>query len=182
MLAPSIAARFSSTTVLLLVATVGVLARGPERPAAASSGAVTVREPAFGLPHNCVTIDLELAREVAKGRLGQLIFISRVARGTLYQAVGSLLLGSLNDDIRVRKEGCTSSELYDRFSKLPRREQALLLGYLRSINDTIDAIYAGEPPEPLEVSLLRRLGLGHDLFGNATNISDQVDPYYSSCR
>ena len=30
----------------------------------------------------------------------------------------------------------------------------------------------------MEVALLQLLGLGDDLFGNATNISDQVDPFY----
>ncbi len=47
------------------------------------------------------------------------------------------------------------------------------------MNDTIDAIYAGTLPEPIEVSILKNdFGLAADLFGNATNLSDQVDPYY----
>jgi hypothetical protein len=47
------------------------------------------------------------------------------------------------------------------------------------VNDIIDEVYAGTLPEPIEVNLLRSfLGLGSDLFGNATNISDQVDPFY----
>jgi len=54
----------------------------------ASPGAVTVREPAFGLPHIYADTDLELAREtgreIAKDRLGQLILMARVGRGTLY--------------------------------------------------------------------------------------------------
>jgi acyl-homoserine lactone acylase PvdQ len=56
----------------------------------ASPGAVTVREPAFDLPHIYADTDLELAREtgreIAKDRLDQLIIMARVGRGTLYQA------------------------------------------------------------------------------------------------
>ena len=48
--------------------------------------AVTVREPAFGLPHIFADTDLELAREngreIAKDRLGQIILLARVGRGT----------------------------------------------------------------------------------------------------
>ena len=151
----------------------------------ASPGAVTVREPAFGLPHIYADTDLELAREngrqIAKDRLGQLILISRVARGTLYQAFGALDPSTLDDDIQVRREGYTSSELNGAFQKLPPDLQAYILEYCKGVNDTIDAIYAGTLPEPLEVNLLRTLlGLGNDLFGNATTISDQPDPYYKA--
>ena len=151
----------------------------------ASPGAVTVREPAFGLPHIYADTDLELAREngreIAKDRLGQLILISRVARGTLYQAFGALDPSTLGDDIQVRREGYTSSELNNMFQKLPEDLQAYILAYCEGVNDTIDDIYAGTLPEPLEVNLLRTLlGLGNDLFGNATAISDQPDPYYKA--
>src|SRR5690606_35117127 len=48
--------------------------------------AVTVREPAYGLPHIFAATDLELAREngrvIAQDRLGQMILIARVSRGT----------------------------------------------------------------------------------------------------
>jgi hypothetical protein len=149
----------------------------------ASPGAVTVREPAFGLPHIYADTDLELAREngreIAKDRLGQLILMTRVARGTLYQAFSQIEPSTFFDDVQVRKEGYTSSELNNMFAKLPPDDQALILEYCKGVNDTIDAIYAGTLPEPLEVNLFRgTLGLGNDLFGNATNISDQVDPYY----
>jgi hypothetical protein len=149
----------------------------------ASPGAVTVREPAFGLPHIYADTDLELAREngreIAKDRLGQLILISRVARGTLYQAFGTFDPSTFNDDLEVRRQGYTSSELNNMFEKSSPDMHALILEYCKGVNDTIDAIYAGTLPEPLEVNLLRTLlGLGDDLFGNATNISDQVDPYY----
>ncbi len=151
-------------------------------PVTASPGAVTIREPAFGLPHIYADTDLELAREagreIAKDRLGQLILMGRVARGTLYQAFGALDPGTLGDDVEVRREGYTSSELNGMFAKLPAPEQAFLVEYAKGVNDTIDAIYAGSLPEPLEIWLMRQLGLGDDLFGNATNISDQMDPYY----
>ncbi len=149
----------------------------------AQASAVTVREPAFGLPHIYADTDLELAREtgreIAKDRLGQLILMSRVGRGTLYQAFALLDPSTLNDDLEVRRTGYTSSELNNMFAKLPADLNSQILEYCKGVNDTIDAIYAGTLPEPLEVNLLRTLlGLGDDLFGNATNISDQVDPNY----
>ena len=65
------------------------------------------------------------------------------------------------------------------FAKLPQRERDILLAYCEGVNDTIDAVYAGALPEPIEVDApAQLLGFGDDLFGNATNISDQVDPYY----
>ena len=171
---------------IVLLALLGGMSGDAGHPSVtAAPGAVTLREPAFGLPHIYADTDLELAREngreVAKDRLGQLVLISRVARGTLFQAFGLLDPGTFNDDVEVREEGYTSSELNNMFAKLPAGEQALVLEYTRGINDTIDAIYAGTLPEPVEVNLLRSLlGLGNDLFGNATNISDQVDPFYKA--
>jgi len=151
----------------------------------ASPGAVTVREPAFGLPHIYADTDLELAREggreIAKDRLGQLILMARVGRGTLYQAFSLLDPSTLNDDMEVRRTGYTSSELNNMFAKLTADMQAQILEYCKGVNDTIDDIYAGTLPEPLEINLFKNmLGLGNDLFGNATNISDQVDPYYAA--
>jgi hypothetical protein len=151
----------------------------------ASPGAVTVREPVFGLPHIYADTDLELAREtgreIAKDRLGQLILMARVGRGTLYQAFALLDPSTFYDDLEVRREGYTSSELNNMFAKLPSDLQSQILEYCKGVNDTIDAIYAGTLPEPLEINLFKGLlGLGNDLFGNATNISDQVDPNYAT--
>jgi len=151
----------------------------------ASPGAVTVREPAFDLPHIYADTDLELAREngreIAKDRLGQLVLMARVGRGTLYQAFGALDPSTFYDDLEVRRTGYTSSELNNMFAKLPADLQVLFLEYCKGVNDTIEDIYAGTLPQPLEVHLFRNLlGLGNDLFGNATNISDQVDPYYAA--
>ena len=51
----------------------------------AAPGAVTIREPAFGLPHIYADTDAELAREAgrvaAEDRLGQLVLLRRVGRG-----------------------------------------------------------------------------------------------------
>ncbi len=151
----------------------------------ASPGAVTVREPAFDLPHIYADTDLELAREngreIAKDRLGQLILMARVGRGTLYQAFALLDASTFYDDLEVRRSGYTSSELNNMFAKLPTDLRTLILEYCKGVNDTIDAIYAGTLPEPLEIMLFRgTLGLEADLFGNATNISDQVDPYFAA--
>ena len=61
---------------------------------AAHGAAVTVREPAFGLPHIFADTDAELAREngreIAKDRLAQIILLARVGRDTLYQAFAPL--------------------------------------------------------------------------------------------
>jgi hypothetical protein len=151
------------------------------RPAPAAS--VTIREPAFGLPHFYGDTDLELAyengREIAKDRLGQLILLGRAGRGTLYQAFGPLDPSTLQDDIEARRTAYTSSELNAMFAKYPKKEQDYLFAYCDGVNDTIEDVYAGRLPQPIEVALLRQtLGLGNDLFGNATNVSDQVDPNY----
>jgi hypothetical protein len=152
-------------------------------PPTASAAAVTFREPAFGLPHIFADTDLELAREngreIAKDRLGQLILLGRVGRGTLSQAFGLLDPSTLDDDIEARQTQYTSSELNNMWAKLPQRERDLIMEYCKGVNDTIEEVYAGNLPEPIEVNILRNtLGLDDDLFGNATNISDQVDPHY----
>jgi hypothetical protein len=145
-------------------------------------GGTTLREPAFGLPHFVAHSDQALAREngreIAKDRLGQLILLGRVGRGTLSQVFGILDPSTLDDDVVARQTAYTSAELNDMFAKLPPNDAGVLLAYCDGINDTIEQVYAGALPEPVEVNLLRTLGVGADLFGNATNISDQVDPYY----
>lgn len=152
-------------------------------PLRALGAATTVREPAWGLPHIYADTDLELAREngrqVAKDRLGQIILLGRVGRGTLAQAFGVLDSSILNDDIEARLTQYTSSELNKMYDVLPQRLRDLIFEYCKGVNDVIDEVYAGTSPEPIEVTLLRNtLGLADDLFGNATNISDQVDPFY----
>jgi acyl-homoserine lactone acylase PvdQ len=61
-------------------------------PSAGFGAATTVREPAFGLPHIHATTDVELSREngkqIARDRLGQMMLVARVGRGTLYQVFG----------------------------------------------------------------------------------------------
>jgi len=153
-------------------------------PTSAWAAATTVREPAFGLPHIYGDTDLELAREngreIAKDRLGQLVLLARVGRGNLYQAFGILDSSTLSDDIEARRTAYTSSELNNMFNKMPQRERDMIFAYCMGVNDVIDQVYAGSLPEPIEVNILRNfLGLGTDLFGNKTNISDQVDPYYA---
>jgi len=152
------------------------------RSAKATPGTIVYRDAAYGLPHIYADTDLELAREngreIAKDRLGQIVLISRVARGTLYQAFGVLDASTFNDDVEVRRSGYTSSELNSMYDKLPADVRALIIEYCKGVNDTIEDVYAGNLPEPAEIFLLRALGLGNDLFGNATNVSDQTDPYY----
>jgi hypothetical protein len=152
-------------------------------PPLASAASVSVREPAFDLPHFYADTDLELVRmagrEIAKDRLVQMILFARSGRGTLHQPFGLLTPTFLPSDIATRQTNYTSSELNNMYAKMPQRERDLVLEYCKGVNDTIEEIYAGSLPQPLEVFLLRNLlGLGADLFGNATNISDQVDPFY----
>jgi hypothetical protein len=151
--------------------------------ATAHGAATTVREPAFGLPHIFADTDAELAREngreIAKDRLVQLILLARVGRGTLYQAFAPLDPSTLSSDVEARMTGYTSAELNAMYAHLPARERAAVLEYCKGVNDTIDAIYAGSLPEPLEVNILRTLGLDFDLFGNATPLSGLPDPLYA---
>jgi hypothetical protein len=168
-------------TARRLALTLGALLLGA---ATAHPAAVTVREPAFGLPHIFADTDLELAREngrqIARDRLGQIVLLARVGRGTLYQAFGGLDPSTLQDDIEARRTAYTSSELNAMFEKLPQRDRDALFEYCKGVNDIIDQIYAGALPSPIEVTILRNtLLLGDDLFGNKTNISDQLDPHYA---
>ena len=154
-------------------------------PQQASAASTTLRESAFSLPHFYGDTNAELAREngreIAKDRLVQMILLARVGRGTLAQALGILDPGLIDDDIDTRRTGYTSSELNNMYAKLPQSLQDQLLDYCRGVNDTIEAIYAGTLPEPLEINILRNLiGIGDDLFGNATDISDGVDPFYKA--
>jgi len=176
--------RLFSLSVLVGLALAIALSSQGSQVTVANPGAVTVREPAFGLPHIYADTDLELAREtgreVAKDRLGQLILMARVGRGTLYQAFALLDPSTLYDDLEVRRTGYTSSELNNMFAKLPADLNSQILEYCKGVNDTIEDIYAGTLPEPLEISLFKgTLHLDYDLFGNATDISDGVDPNYA---
>jgi hypothetical protein len=163
------------STVVLLAASLLVAAQ-------AAADVQTVREPAFGLPHFFATTDLELAREngreIAKDRLAQIILLGRVGRGTLYQAFGPLEPSTFDSDYETRLTGYTSSELNSMYEKLPQAQRDLLLEYCRGVNDTIESILAGDLPKPLEVTVLGGIVGDENLFGNATNISDQVDPFY----
>src|SRR4030095_8916421 len=68
--------------------------------------AVTVREAPFGLPHFYAATDVALAREngreIAKDRLGQLILLARVCRGTLSEVFFALDASTLDDDVFAR--------------------------------------------------------------------------------
>lgn len=144
----------------------------------------TVREPAWGLPHFYGDTDLELAyengREIAKDRMGQMILLARVGRGTLSQAFSLLDPSTLDDDIVARRTAYTSSELNNMFAKLPEKDRDFIMEYCRGVNDTLQEIFAGSLPKPIEVEILQFLGLGLDLFGNRNNVSDQVDPNYAA--
>src|SRR4029450_5401217 len=109
--------------------------------AAALAAATTVREPAFGLPHIFASSDVELAREngreIAKDRLGQLILLSRVGRGTLYQAFSVLDEDTLDSDLEARATGYTSSELNRMFDRLPEAGRGGILAYRAGASATL---------------------------------------------
>ncbi|HEY2774600.1 MAG TPA: penicillin acylase family protein [Candidatus Binatia bacterium] len=158
----------------------------------AFAAASIFREPAWGLPHIYGDTDLDLAyengREISKDRLAQLILLARAGRGTLAQAFGLLDPSFVDSDIETRLSGYTSKEYQAMFAKLPPSAQAYLLRYCDGVNDTIEAALASPTGtagdlRPIEVTVLSGLpgtNLSSDLFGNATNLSDQVDPYYKA--
>jgi hypothetical protein len=150
-------------------------------PALAWAVPYTVREPSNSIPHIHASTDLELfeeyGRQAAKDRLGQFVLIARFARGT---AAGLFGGGSLNSDIGSRSLAYSSKELNDMFAKLPADSQAAIDAYIAGVNAEINAVLAGGLPSmPVEVGTAAALGQALNLFGNAVNVSDQVDPGYS---
>jgi hypothetical protein len=140
-----------------------------------------VREPAYDIPHIHADTDAELyfeyGRQDAKDRLGQFVILTRAARGTLAQLFGS---GSVGSDVGTRGPAYSSKELNDMFAKLPADAQAAIDNYCAGANAEINAVLSGPTSAmPTEVFTAVAVGLGANLFGNATNISDQVDPGYS---
>ena len=147
----------------------------------ARASAVTVREPAFDIPHIHADTDAELffeyGRQAARDRLGQFVLIARFARGT---AAGLFGAGSLGSDIGTRSLQYSSSELNDMFAKLPPQSQAAIDAYAAGVNAEIIAVLSGPLGSmPVEVGTAVALGQGDNLFGNKNNLSDQVDPGYS---
>ncbi len=147
----------------------------------AHAAAYTVREPSNAIPHIHADSDNELffeyGRQSAKDRLGQFLILARFARGT---AAGLFGGSSLNSDIGTRSLQYSSSELNDMFAKLPAAAQAGFDAYIAGVNVEINAVLAGGLPSmPVEVGTAVALGQGDNLFGNKTNISDQVDPGWS---
>ena len=154
-------------------------------PASALAGAQTVREPAYGLPHIFADTDLELAREngreIARDRLAQIILLSRV--GPRHALPGVRSARPL--DPRRRHRGAAHG-LHLRRARThvrqacpppsaPTCSRTATASTTRSTRST-----AASGPSRSRSTLLRSglLDLDDDLFGNATNISDQVDPYY----
>src|SRR5262245_66362168 len=147
----------------------------------ARAPAHTVREPSNSIPHIRADSDVELffeyGRQSAKDRRGQFVLLARFARGTAAGLFGS---GSLNSDVGTRSLQYSSSELNDMFAKLPATARAGFDAYIAGVNAEINAVLGGAPPSmPVEVGTAVALGQGHNLFGNKTNISDQVDPGWS---
>src|SRR5262245_7720460 len=164
---------FAPTLALCALLTVGA--------GTARATAHTVREPSNSIPPIRADSDVELffeyGRQSAKDRLGQFVLLARFARGTAAGLFGS---GSLNSDVGTRSLQYSSSELNDMFAKLPATARAGFDAYIAGVNAEINAVLAGAPPTmPVEVGTAVALGQGDNLFGNKTNLSDQVDPGWS---
>jgi hypothetical protein len=150
-------------------------------PGTAQAVVHTVREPSNSIPHIHGDSDLELffeyGRQSAKDRLGQFVILARAGRGTLAGLFGP---ASLNSDIGTRSLQYSSSELNDMFAKLPAAAQAAYDAYIAGVNAEINAVLGGALGSmPVEVGTAAALGLGDNLFGNKSNLSDQVDPGWS---
>lgn len=167
--------RRSLTAALAVIA---ILAAGAS---VAQAVVHTVREPSNGIPHIHASSDLELfeeyGRQAAKDRLGQFVLLARFARGT---AAGLFGPASLNSDITTRSLQYSSSELNDMFAKLPADSRAAIDAYIAGVNTEINTVLGGGLPSmPVEVGTAVALVQGDNLFGNKTNLSDQVDPGWS---
>ena len=138
--------------------------------ASAHGAAVTVREPAWGLPHVFADTDLELAREngrqIARDRLGQIILLGRVGRGTLYQAFGildaSTVTGILEES--SRKFAGHSSVTID-LSLVKESDSAglaLVLEWLRLTRIAGGKIYFQDVPQ--QIMALARISEVDDLL------------------
>jgi len=176
----SASARFSAAMsviglVFSLAATVG------------HADVVTIRDPAFDLPHVCADTDIEAAREqgyqAARDRAAQFLLIMNTARGTLHGALG--LLGvDADGDIETRVTGYSRNELNLMFNRLSASEQAIIIAYCEGVNKALNEMLAITPllEEPLELNFFKQPAVaGKDnLFGNKDVLTQGqgADPYY----
>ncbi len=153
---------------------------------AAFAAAVTIREPAFDLPHVCADTDLNAARqqgfEAARDRIGQFLLVMNVARGTLHRALGNLGVPA-DDDIETRRMGYSRSEYASMYNHLPAEARDIILAYCEGVNDAIGEMLrqGGTLDAPLELRLFKQVfASANNLFGNRDPLTkgEGPDPFY----
>jgi hypothetical protein len=169
--------------VLATLATILVLGSAVDVRAAA----VTIRDPAFDLPHVCADTDVNAAREQGfaafRDRAGQFLLVMNVARGTLHRAIGTLGVSS-SGDIETRRTGYSRLEFKQMYDALPADSRAILLAYAEGVNEALNAMVMqnGTLEPPLEVRFFRQADVAGaaNLFGNATELTqgEGADPFY----
>jgi hypothetical protein len=153
----------------------------------ADADVVTIRDPAFDLPHICADTDIEAAREqgyqAARDRAAQFLLIMNTARGTLYGALGNLGVDP-DADIETRVTGYSRNELNLMFNRLSASEKTIILAYCEGVNTAINHMLATTPTldAPLELRFFAQSAVaGKDnLFGNKDVLTQGqgADPYY----
>jgi hypothetical protein len=154
---------------------------------AASAAVVTIRDPAFDLPHVCADTDVEAAREegyqAGRDRIAQFLLIMNTARGTLHGHLGNLGVEA-DGDIEARVTGYSRSELNLMFQRMSASEQAVLLAYCEGVNTAINHMISGILPQPLELLFFKQADVAtlSNLFGNkdALTQGEGADPYYQN--
>jgi hypothetical protein len=153
----------------------------------AQAGVVTIREPAFDLPHVCADTDVEAAREqgyqAARDRIAQFLLIMNTARGTLHGHLGNLGVAAAGD-IETRRTGYSRNEYATMFQRMSASEQAILLAYCEGVNKALDDMLSPAQllDEPLEIRFFKQPAVaGRDnLFGNKDELTQGqgADPHY----
>ncbi len=153
----------------------------------ARAAAVTIRDPAFGLPHVCADSDLNAAREQGyedvRDRMGQFLLVMRAGRGTLQGAIG-LLADFLEDDVITRRQGYSSDELNLMYDRLPADGKAAIDAYTDGANEAIGDMLSITPSldPPLDLKFFAQSAVaGKDnIFGNKNELTTGQlrDPNY----
>jgi hypothetical protein len=153
----------------------------------ARAEAVTIRDPAFGLPHVCADSDADAARqqgyEDVRDRMGQFLLVMRAGRGTLHGAIG-LLADFLEDDTITRRQGYSSDELNLMYNRLPADGKAAIDAYLDGANEAIGDMLAITPSldPPLELKFFAQPAVANknNIFGNRNELTQGqgADPNY----
>jgi hypothetical protein len=153
----------------------------------ANANVVTIRDPAFDLPHVCADTDIEAAREqgyqAARDRAAQFLLIMNTARGTIHGALGNLGVDA-DGDIETRITGYSRNELNLMFNRLSSAEQAIIIAYCEGVNKALNDMLATTPTleAPLELRFFAQPAVANkdNLFGTKDVLTEGqgADPYY----